>query len=101
MLALACIRAIEKYDIRLPVPTYRAEHVIRLTDREYADYVADGFQYVIASSQVFGQALDAPHLAPDPYARYRRLFDQSQEVFVVKPEGGRGGPELRIYKLQP
>jgi len=93
--------AIEKYDLRLPTPTFQTEHVVRLTDREHADYVRDGFQYVVASSQVFGRLFDAPQHAPDLYERYRRLFDQSQELLIVKPEGRRIGPELRIYKLQP
>jgi 4-amino-4-deoxy-L-arabinose transferase-like glycosyltransferase len=91
---------IEKYDLRLPSPPFQTEHVLRLTDREYGEYVHDGYQYVIASSQVFGPVFAAPQQFPDLYARYRRLFDQSQELLVVKPESGRRGPELRIYRLQ-
>jgi 4-amino-4-deoxy-L-arabinose transferase-like glycosyltransferase len=93
--------AIEKYDIRLPAPPFQTEHFVRLTDHERDDYVRNGFQYVLASSQVFGPVFDTPQQFPDVYARYRRLFDQSQEVFVIKPESGRRGPELRIYRLQP
>lgn len=92
--------AIEKFDLRLTAP-YQTEHVVALTDREHAEYVRQGFQYVIASSQVFGPIFAAPQHAPDLYGRYRRLFDQSQELLIVKPEGKRRGPELRIYKLQP
>lgn len=93
--------AIEKYDIRLPIQALKSEHVLRLTDLSHEDYVAQGFQYVIASSQVFGPVFESPQGSPDLYGKYRRLFDQSREVLVVKPEGGRRGPELRIYKLRP
>jgi 4-amino-4-deoxy-L-arabinose transferase-like glycosyltransferase len=93
--------AIEKYDIRLPIPALKSEHVLRLTDQDHAEYVRQGYQYVIASSQVFGPVFERPEASADLYGKYRRLFDQSQQVFVVKPEGGRRGPELRIYKLQP
>jgi 4-amino-4-deoxy-L-arabinose transferase-like glycosyltransferase len=93
--------AIEKHDIRLPIPALKSEHVLRLTDQDHAEYVRQGYQYLIASSQVFGPVFASPQHSADLYSKYRRLFDQSQEVFVVKPEGGRRGPELRIYKLQP
>jgi 4-amino-4-deoxy-L-arabinose transferase-like glycosyltransferase len=93
--------AIEKYDIRLPIPALKSEHVLRLTDQPHEEYVRQGYQYIVASSQVFGPVFENPQHSADLYGKYRRLFDQSQEVFVVKPEGGRRGPELRIYKLQP
>src|SRR5262249_16159790 len=93
--------AIEKYDIRLPIPALKSEHVLRLTDQSHEDYVRQGYQYIVASSQVFGPVFESPQQSADLYGKYRQLFDQSKEVFVVKPEGGRRGPELRIYKLQP
>jgi 4-amino-4-deoxy-L-arabinose transferase-like glycosyltransferase len=92
---------VEKHDLRLPEGRYRVDHVVRLTDREYQQYVSAGHQYLVATSQVFGPAFEAPHLHPQDYAAYRRLFDQSQELFVVKPDRGRAGPELRVYGLQP
>ena len=93
---------IEKYDLRLPEHRYRVEHVVRLTDRTYEDYVRNGHEYMIATSQVFGPAFEAPQRLPELYAKYRTLFDQSQELFIVKPENpGRPGPELRIYRLKP
>jgi 4-amino-4-deoxy-L-arabinose transferase-like glycosyltransferase len=90
---------LERFDMRLP-DRYDSKHVVRLTDRRYEDYVADGFEYLIASGQVFGEAFDAPQRHPDVYAAYRRLFDQSQKLFIVTPSPGQPGPELRIYRLQ-
>jgi 4-amino-4-deoxy-L-arabinose transferase-like glycosyltransferase len=93
---------IEKYDLRLPEGRYRVEHVVRLTDRSHEDYVRAGHEYIVATSQVFGPAFEAPHRLPALYAAYRTLFDQSQELLVVKPEDpSRPGPELRIYRLVP
>lgn len=91
---------VEKYDIRLPPQLYRAEHVVRLTDRSYDDYVRSGFEYLIASSQVFGPAFDTPQNYPTVYAAYRQLFDQSTELATIKPSSQNPGPELRIYRLR-
>jgi 4-amino-4-deoxy-L-arabinose transferase-like glycosyltransferase len=91
---------VEKYDLRLPDSLYRLAYVNELTLRTYDDYARDGIEYIVASSQAFGPVLAAPQSAADRYARYRTLFDQSQEMFVVKQEPGRPGPELRVYRLQ-
>jgi 4-amino-4-deoxy-L-arabinose transferase-like glycosyltransferase len=90
---------VEKYDLRLPDSLYRLDYVNELTLRSYDDYVQSGAEYVVASSQAFGPVLAAPQGAPDRYARYRALFDQSQELFIVKQEPDHPGPELRIYRL--
>jgi len=90
---------VEKYDLRLSDSLYRVAYVNELTSRQYQDYARDGIEYIIASSQAFGPVLDAPQTAPDRYARYRSLFDQSQELYVIKPQPGRPGPELRVYRL--
>jgi 4-amino-4-deoxy-L-arabinose transferase-like glycosyltransferase len=92
---------IEKYDLRLPSRRWKVDHVVRLTDRTLDDYVRDGYDYMIATSQVFGPAFEAPQRLPDLYASYRRLFDPSQEVLIVRPDATRAGPELRIYRLPP
>jgi 4-amino-4-deoxy-L-arabinose transferase-like glycosyltransferase len=90
---------IEKYDLRLSDSLYRLAYVNELTTRQYDDYARDGIDYIVASSQAFGPVLEAPQSAPDRYARYRAIFDQSQQVFAVKPQPGRPGPELRVYRL--
>jgi 4-amino-4-deoxy-L-arabinose transferase-like glycosyltransferase len=90
---------VEKYDLRLPDSLYRLSYINELTLRTYDEYLHDGVDYVVASSQAFGPVLEAPQSAPDRYSRYRALFDQSQQVFVARPEPGRPGPELRVYRL--
>ena len=71
------------------------------SQQEYADYVADGVDYVVASSQKFGDAFSAPHKHPEMYAAYQRLFVQSREVARFKNDPEHPGPELVIYKLRP
>jgi 4-amino-4-deoxy-L-arabinose transferase-like glycosyltransferase len=92
---------IEKYDLRLPDSLYRLRYVSELTLFTFDDYLRDDVDYVVASSQAFGPVMEAPQHAADRYARYRAIFDQSQQVFVAKPEPGRSGPELRVYRLPP
>ncbi len=90
---------VEKFDLRLSDSLYHLRYVNDLSNETYDDYLRDGVDYLLASSQAFGPVLDAPQNAPAHYARYRALFDQAQETFVVKPEPGRPGPELRVYHL--
>lgn len=68
--------------------------------QEYADYVAAGVEYIVASSQKYGDALQMPHKHPTLYAAYMRLFEQSREVARFTPDAEHPGPELRIYKLK-
>ncbi len=91
---------IEKFDIRLPEERYRTEHVRQLIEKQHDDYVAAGANYLIASSQVYGSAFEAPQREPDRYAAYRRLFDESQEVARFSPSQEHPGPELRILKVR-
>jgi 4-amino-4-deoxy-L-arabinose transferase-like glycosyltransferase len=90
---------VEKYDLRLPDTLYRLDYINELTLKTFEDYKQSGTQYIIASSQAYGGVLQTPQIAPDRYARYRTIFDQSQELFVAKQEAGRPGPELRVYRL--
>jgi 4-amino-4-deoxy-L-arabinose transferase-like glycosyltransferase len=69
--------------------------------QEHADYLAAGVDYIIASSQKFGEPLKAAHQHPDLYAAYRRLFDQSREVARFESSTEHPGPELRIFKVRP
>jgi hypothetical protein len=67
---------------------------------EHAGYVSEGIEYIVASSQKYGDALQAPHKHPDLYKSYMRLFEQSRELKRFTPDGDHPGPELRIYKLK-
>jgi 4-amino-4-deoxy-L-arabinose transferase-like glycosyltransferase len=87
--------------VQLPDHDFKVEHVRSLTDRDIAEYRQGGIEYAVASSSQYGVAMQAPHAQPALYARYRSLFDQSQELIVVKPTEDASGPEVRVLKLTP
>jgi hypothetical protein len=91
--------AVETQGLLLPQSRYKVRHYIRLSQRELSTYVADGFDYFIASSAAFGPSFDRPHEEPAQYAAYRRLFDQAIPIYSVKPTTDHPGPELRIFKI--
>ena len=93
---------IESQELLLEPTEYKVENVPWLIwkDREHDYYVAQGVQYLVASSQRFGPAFEAPQVKPNEYAAYRRLFDQSREVVRFTPSPQHPGPELRIFKIQ-
>ena len=80
---------------------FRVHRVRQLREHDLPALVSEGADYLIASSQSYGPYLDAPHLYPADYARYMRIFEQSQEVARFSPSSDHPGPELRIFKVQP
>ena len=99
--------AIETRVLLLSGDGYRATNFPELisdqrthTPREHSNYVADGFQYFIASSQEYGAALSEPHRYPNEFAAYMRLFEQSTELVRFTPSDDHPGPELRIFKVK-
>jgi hypothetical protein len=68
--------------------------------QEYEEYVNAGVDYIVASSQRYGDPLGMPHRFPDSYNAYMRLFEQSREVARFTPSAEHPGPEFRIFKLR-
>lgn len=99
--------AIETRVLVLPPAAYKSTNFVRLiwnwpsrSPRELSDYVNEGYDVIVASSQAYGPVFDAPQNAPTEYAAYRRLFDQSREVARFSPSREHPGPELRIFKIK-
>jgi 4-amino-4-deoxy-L-arabinose transferase-like glycosyltransferase len=63
-------------------------------------YVKDGVDYIVASSQKYGDALSRPKEFPELYDAYSRLFEQGQEVMRFTPTAEHPGPELRVFRLR-
>jgi 4-amino-4-deoxy-L-arabinose transferase-like glycosyltransferase len=96
--------AIETQALLVP-KSFNARNVPQLVQdfrapEEHAGYVSEGIEYIVASSQKYGDALQAPHKHPDLYNSYMRLFEQSRELKRFTPDGDHPGPELRVYKLK-
>jgi hypothetical protein len=96
---------IETQALRLPPETYAATNVPQLVldfraPASYEDYVKAGTQYLVASSQRYGDALDRPHELPALYKAYMTLFEQSHELVRFTPNAEHPGPEIRIFQLR-
>ncbi len=81
------------------IPVLTSDHLTH-APREHQDYVREGFDYLVASSQKYGAALGEPHKYPADYAAYMRLFEQSTELVRFTPSDDHPGPELRIFKVR-
>ena len=97
--------ALETRELLLAPETYKTLNVPRLvmdhrSPGDYDAFVAQGFQYVVASSGGYGKAFEEPHKLPEQYAAYMRLFEQSHEVARFTPSEEHPGPEIRIFALK-
>ena len=92
----------ESRQIQLPA-SYKATYLAQLRLRPFERYVADGVEYLVASSQCYGPYLDpqtgGPQKFPSEYADYMRIFQQTEEVARFSPSAEHPGPELRILKI--
>ncbi|MEO6212241.1 MAG: phospholipid carrier-dependent glycosyltransferase [Vicinamibacterales bacterium] len=84
-----------------PTPPYKTRHVSQLRLQTYDDYLNEGVEYLIASSQSYGPYFEAPQMYRTEYADYMRIFEQSREVARFTPSKDHPGGELRIYKVRP
>jgi hypothetical protein len=96
---------IETQALQLSSRAYKARNVPQLVldsrvPADYDAYVKAGIDYVVASSQKYGDALSRPKDFPELSDAYSRLFGQSQEVIRFTPDAEHPGPELRIFRLR-
>ena len=96
--------AIETRGLLLEPKAYKTTNVPRLVMDSrgpgyYEQYVEQGYQYVVASSQAFGPAISAPHEQPELFKAYMLLFEQSRELVRFTPSDQHPGPEIRIFAL--
>jgi 4-amino-4-deoxy-L-arabinose transferase-like glycosyltransferase len=95
---------IESRQMLLP-PAYQATYVAQLRLHSFEDYDAQGVDYLVASSQSYGNYLDVkndgPQKYPSEYADYQRIFWKAREVARFTPSDDHPGPELRILKVKP
>jgi 4-amino-4-deoxy-L-arabinose transferase-like glycosyltransferase len=100
--------AIETRVLLLSPEGYRSQNFTRLISdslthapRTSVTYAAEGYQYLIASSQQYGPAFDKPRERAEDYQAYAQLFRQGTELVRFTPSREHPGPELRIFKLTP
>jgi 4-amino-4-deoxy-L-arabinose transferase-like glycosyltransferase len=95
----ASIRFEGSVTVRLP-PEYRTSYMKELRLQDVERYKADGIQYLVASSQVYGRYQLDPADYPDENRRYQQLFSETEEVARFTASGDHPGPELRILRLK-
>jgi 4-amino-4-deoxy-L-arabinose transferase-like glycosyltransferase len=95
----ASIRFEGSVTVRLP-PEYRTSYMKELRLQDVDRYKADGIQYLVASSQVYGRYQLDPADYPDENRRYQQLFSETEEVARFTSSGDHPGPELRILRLK-
>lgn len=93
---------VESRGLILPLDTYKSQNVMHLRTKRYDDYVEQGVQYLIASSQCYGQYLyqTGPQQFPNEYEDYMHIFEQSRELARFTPSDDVPGPELRIFQVR-
>lgn len=92
---------LESRKIVPPIGLYNSRNVGTLLFQGYDDYITQGVEYVVASSQIYGASFQAPHEFPAQYAAYMNLFERMKELTRFTPSSEHPGPELRIYRVLP
>ena len=91
---------VEARNLVLPDGRYHGDNVRQLRERSYEEYVGQGVEYLVASSQCYGPYFDEPQRYQTEYADYRRLFSKAREVARFTPPSGKPWPELIIFKVE-
>lgn len=92
---------VETRQILLPPDRFVSANVPRLIERSADDYLEDGVQFLVASSQSFGPFVSETGSGSPEGLAYRALFRRLQLVHHVSPSGDHPGAELRVYRLVP
>ena len=94
----ATVRLEGSVTMRLP-PAYHPSYAKQLRLDPPGYYSEQGVDYLVASSQVYGQFFADPTSFPVEYDDYLRLFGRYQEVARFAPSPEHPGPELRVLKV--
>jgi len=96
---------IETQALLLSPRAYKVKNVPQLvldsrTPGDYDGYLEAGVDYLVASSQKYGDPLSRPKDFPELHDAYSRLFTESQEVMRFTPSAEHPGPEIRVFRLR-
>ncbi len=92
---------LESRNLLLPAGAFRSENMIQLRRKTYEQFVAEGADYLVASSQCYGDYLERPEQHPREYSDYMHIFEQSRELVRFTATDRNPGPELRVFKVKP
>jgi 4-amino-4-deoxy-L-arabinose transferase-like glycosyltransferase len=86
--------------IKLPA-SYRSSYVTQLRLDGVEHYANTGIQYLVASSQCYGEYFQNPERFRGEVEDYREIFAQTDEVARFTPSKEHPGSELIILKVKP
>jgi len=86
--------------IKLPA-SYKTSYVKQLRLDGVDLYSGTGIQYLVASSQCYGDYFQNPEKYRAEHADYQAIFAQTDEVARFKPTDEHPGSELIILKVKP
>ena len=92
---------IECRNLVMPPGTFKGHNVRQLRQMTYEQYVEQGADYVVASSQCYGPYFEHPDRHPREYGEYQQLFSRMREVARFTPPRGYPWPELIVFKVVP
>lgn len=85
--------------LKLPA-AYKTTYAKQLLMDDTEDYAGRGIQYLVASSQCYGQFFADPVSYRTEYDEYQRIFSLTEEVARFTASKDHPGPELRILKVK-
>ena len=92
--------AVESRGLLLPPDRFVSENFPQLIEWDLDWFRANGYHYLVASSQSFGRPLSGS--APDNQTRaYRALFDRLELLTTIVPSDEHPGEQWRVYRLPP
>jgi uncharacterized membrane protein len=69
------------------------------TEGSLSNYTSLGFDYLVASSSIYGRYLAEPERYADQVSFYESLFSEAQLMQRIDPSSTRTGPIIQIFKL--
>ncbi len=90
----------EARGLELPAELYRAETVRSLADRDPAALAASGVEWVVLSSDAWGDRTAADRARLAPPSSYGKLLAAATDTKVIAPTRDHPGPEIHILILK-
>ncbi len=90
---------IETRGILLNPDQFEVENFVRLIYKDFAGYQADGFEYLVASSQSFGAPIYTDPPQSGTAMQYRELFGRLEPLVTFVPDRDHPGAEWRVFRV--
>jgi hypothetical protein len=94
--------ALEAYSAALEHTDYSYTQFFALAmDRDLSDYEAEGYQYLVAASEIYNRYYAEAERYPGEIDFYETLSREGELLKRIAPSRRQGGPVILIYRLNP